>query len=110
VEIYGPPKSEGANSQNAVIFGQYSIDRSPCGTGTCAKMAVLHSQGRLSVGDEFVHESIIRTKFTGKALEETAVGNFKALVSEISGTAFISGFTEFVFDKRDPLINGFLLG
>jgi len=109
VEIYGPPKSKDANAQNAVVFGQYSIDRSPCGTGTCAKMAVLYSQGKLSLGEEFVHESIIRTKFTGKALEETTVGKYKALVSEISGTAFISGFTEFVFDKRDPLIDGFLL-
>ena len=110
VEIYGPPKSKDADAQNAVVFGKSSVDRSPCGTGTSAKMAVLYADGKLGLNEDFVYESIIRTKFVGRALEETRVGDYKAIIPEISGTAFITGFTEFVFDKRDPLIDGFLLG
>ena len=109
VEFAGPPKSKDAHAQNAVVFGRGQLDRSPCGTGTCAKMALLHSEGELRVGDAFVHESILRTKFKGRIISETRVGDYDAIVPEITGSAYITGFNKLVFDENDPLVNGFLL-
>lgn len=109
VEFAGPPKSKDAHAQNAVVFGRGQLDRSPCGTGTCAKMALLHSEGELRVGDAFVHESILRTKFKGRIISETKVGDYDAIVPEITGSAYITGFNKLVFDENDPLVNGFLL-
>jgi proline racemase len=109
VEFSGPPKSQGAHGQNAVVFGRGQMDRSPCGTGTCAKMALLHSEGKMQVGDVFVHESIIGTNFRGRILSETKVGDYDAVVPEITGSAYITGFNKLVFDENDPLIHGFLL-
>jgi proline racemase len=109
VEFAGPPKSKDANLQNVVVFGQGQIDRSPCGTGTCAKMALLYSRGELRVGDEFIHESILRTKFRGRILGRTTVGQYDAIVPEITGSAYITGFNRLLFDEDDPLVRGFLL-
>jgi len=109
VEFTGPPKSKDAHAQNAVVFGRGQLDRSPCGTGTCAKMALLHSEGELRVGEAFVHESILRTKFTGRIISETKVGDYDAIVPEITGSAYITGYNKLVFDENDPLVNGFLL-
>jgi proline racemase len=109
VEFAGPPKSKDANLQNVVVFGQGQIDRSPCGTGTCAKMALLYSRGELRVGDEFIHESILRTKFRGRILGTTTVGQYDAIVPEITGSAYITGFNRLLFDEDDPLVRGFLL-
>lgn len=108
-EIYGPAKSEGADLQNITIFdGQ--IDRSPCGTGTCAKVALLHSQGELAIGEDFVYESVINTKFIGKALRETKVGEYPAIIPEVTGGAYITGLSEFLIDDDDPIKHGFSLG
>jgi proline racemase len=109
VEFTGPPKSKDAHAQNVVVFGRGQLDRSPCGTGTCAKMALLHSEGELRVGEAFVHESILRTKFKGRIISETKVGDYDAIVPEITGSAYITGFNKLVFDENDPLVNGFLL-
>ena len=109
VEFAGPPKSRDAHSQNVVVFGRGQIDRSPCGTGTCSKMALLYSRGELRVGDEFIHESILRTKFRGRILARTMVGHYEAIVPEITGSAYITGFNRLLFDENDPLVNGFLL-
>lgn len=106
IEVYGPPKSAGADYQDCVIFG-HSIDRSPCGVGTCAKMATLVAKGELSIGDNFVYESIIQTKFSGKPLEKTRVGDYDAIIPEVSASAFITGFNHFVFDEDDPVLYGF---
>lgn len=109
VEFSGPAKTEGAHARNVVVFGRGQIDRSPCGTGTCAKMALLHSEGRLKVGDLFVHEGILGTMFTGRLLGETQVGDYDAVVPEITGSAHITGFNRLIFDTQDPFVDGFLL-
>lgn len=109
VEIYGPPKNPQATLQNVVVFGDGQIDRSPCGTGTSAKIASLYAKGKLALGQSFISESITGTMFTGRALEETRVGEFKAVVPEIVGSAYITGFNHFVFDEKDPLKYGFMI-
>lgn len=109
VEIYGKPKSKDANVQNMVVLGEGEVDRSPCGTGTCAKLATLYSKGELKVGEPFVHESILQTKFTGKILDTTKVGEYEAIIPQISGQAYITGFNQLVIDPGDPLKYGFCL-
>ena len=107
-EIYGPAKSPDANMQNITIFdGQ--IDRSPCGTGTCAKVAAMWAKGELQLGQDFCYESVIGTKFVGKAIMETNVGPYRAIIPEITGSAFITGFSQFVIDENDPVRHGFYL-
>lgn len=103
VQIYEdslPPK-------NVVIFGASQIDRSPCGTGTCAKMALLHEKGFLPLNQPYVHNSIFGTTFTGRLIQETTVGGLRAVVPEIEGRAFITGIHQFVIDREDPVGNGF---
>ena len=109
VDFGGPPKSKEAHAQNVDVFGRGQIDRSPCGTGTCAKMALLHSKGRLQVGDVFINESILRTKFTGRILAETRINGYDAIVPQITGSAYVTGFQRLIFDETDPLAYGFLL-
>lgn len=109
VEVYGKAKSEDANYQNVVIFGQGQADRSPCGTGTSAKMATLYAKGELAIDEPFVYESIIKTKFKGRVLEEVMVGEFKGIIPEVVGSAYITGFNHLVIDEEDPVKHGFLL-
>lgn len=109
VEVYGKAKSEDADYQNVVIFGSGQVDRSPCGTGTSAKMATLYAKGELDINEPFVYESIINTKFKGRILGETTVGEFKAIIPEITGSAFIIGFNHLVIDEEDPVKYGFVL-
>ncbi len=109
VEIYDDATNETANYKNVVVFGAGQLDRSPCGTGTSAKMATLYAKGELALNEEFIYESIAGTLFKGKALEETEVGGYKAIIPEITGSAYITGFNHFVIDDRDPLKHGFLL-
>lgn len=106
VEVWGPAKSPDADYQNAVLFGQ-SVDRSPCGVGTSAKMAALVAKGELEIGQPFVYESIIRTKFRGVPLEKTKVGGFDAIIPQITASAYITGFNHLVFDEEDPVLYGF---
>jgi proline racemase len=87
-----------------------AIDRSPCGTGTSARMAALHARGQLGVGDEFRHEGILGTVFTGRVLEETTVGPYRAIVPSITGQAWITGFARYVVDPGDPFPDGFTIG
>ncbi|HEU4918590.1 MAG TPA: proline racemase family protein [Candidatus Limnocylindrales bacterium] len=87
-----------------------AIDRSPCGTGTSARMAVLHAKGRLGLDEEFRHEGILGTVFTGRLVEETTVGGRAAVVPTISGTAWITGFADYVVDPTDPFPEGFTVG
>ena len=112
VEIYGRPANPEANARNVVVFGDEgnpSLDRSPCGTGTSAKMAALHSKGRLKVGEDFVYESILGTLFRGRIMDTLKVGEFDAVTPRITGSAFITGFSQFVMDDKDPFKNGFNL-
>ncbi len=86
------------------------LDRSPCGTGTCAKMAVLHAKGRLRIGEDFRHESIVGSVFTGRLLGETRVGQYPAVIPTITGTAWIYAFASYVVDPTDPFQQGFTVG
>jgi len=109
VEIYGAPKSSDADVQNMVVLGEGEVDRSPCGTGTCAKMATLYAKKELAMGQDFIHESILQTKFKGRILGETKVGCYDAIIPQITGQAYITGFNNLVIDEEDPLKNGFCL-
>ncbi len=84
-----------------------AIDRSPCGTGTSARMGVLHAKGLLKIGEAFRHEGILGTVFTGRLVEETMVGPYRAVVPTITGTAWITGLTTYVVDPTDPFPEGF---
>lgn len=109
IEIYGPAVSAQADARNVVIFGDRQIDRSPCGTGTSAKMATLCAKGKLAIGEEFVYESITGTMFQGKIISKTKVGEFDAYIPQITGSAWITGFNQFVIDDSDPVKYGFTL-
>jgi proline racemase len=87
-----------------------AIDRSPCGTGTSARMAVLHAKGQLTIGTDFRHEGILGTVFTGRLLEETHVGERAAVVPQITGSAWITGIADYVVDPTDPFPDGFTVG
>jgi len=86
------------------------LDRSPCGTGTCARMAVLHAKGQLPLHQDFVHEGVLGTTFTGRLIEETKVGPYPAVVPTLSGQAWITGFASYVLDPTDPFPQGFTVG
>ncbi len=101
------PKGEGAHGRNAVFYGDKAIDRSPCGTGTSARLAHLHAKRRLKVGDAFVHESYIGSRFIGRVEAETTVGDYKAVVPSIEGSAIATGFNTIWVDRRDPFWAGF---
>jgi proline racemase len=105
----GPSSSPAADLRNVTIFADAEVDRSPCGTGTCAVMAVLAEMGMLGPEQTFSHESIIGTTFRGRVVGETMVGDRPAIVPEIEGEAYITGESTFLIDERDPLRYGFRL-
>ena len=121
-QLSGPPSSPDNHRRNAVVVSTGTldwdrpstwtgaIDRSPCGTGTCAKMATLHARGRLAIGEPFRHEGVLGTVFTGRLLEEARVGPYKAVVPELAGAAWITGFAQYVVDPQDPFPEGFTVG
>jgi proline racemase len=121
-QLSAPPTGASAHRRNAVIVSTGtldwdrpstwtgSIDRSPCGTGTCAKMATLHARGRLALGEDFRHEGILGTVFTGRLVEETMVGPYRAVVPTIGGRAWITGMSTYVLDADDPFPEGFTVG
>ena len=108
--IWTAPGRNGADSRAAVAIHPGWVDRSPCGTGTSARMAQLWSRGRLELGAPFVHESIIGTRFTGRLLEEVEVGGRPAVVPEITGRAWITGMGQYLLDPEDPFPHGFRVG
>ncbi len=109
VEIYDKPTHPEANFKNVVIFGQGQVDRSPCGTGTSAKIATLYAKGQLKEGEVFVYESILGTLFKGKVVGTTTVADFDAIIPEITGSAYITGFNTLLIDGADPVKHGFVL-
>ena len=103
----GRPQGEGGTARNAVFYGDKAIDRSPCGTGTSARMAHLAARGRLAEGDEFVHESIIGSTFVGRIEGRARVGDRDAIIPSIEGWARVTGFNTIFIDDRDPFALGF---
>ena len=121
-QLSAPPLRADASRKNAVTVstGAFdwdkpatwtgAIDRSPCGTGTSAKMATLHAKGLLGLNEDFVHEGIMGTIFTGRLLRETTVGPYQAVVPTITGTAWITGLATYVVDPTDPFPDGYTVG
>jgi len=104
----GSPLSDTAHGRNAVFYGDKAIDRSPCGTGTSARMAQWAAKGKLKVGDRFVHESIIGSQFVGQVKAQTQCGPFEAIVPSIQGWAKITGYNQIIIDTEDdPYAHGF---
>lgn len=103
----GEPVSPGATARNAVFYGDKAIDRSPCGTGTSARMAQWVAQGRLRPGDVFVHESYIGSLFEGRVLGKTRVASYPAILPEIKGSAWIHGYNTLIIDDNHPFPQGF---
>jgi len=103
----GPASTDAAHLRNVTIFAEGEVDRSPCGTGTCAVLAVLDAMGIVQPGDPFVHESIIGTTFSAKVVDRTTVGDLVAIVPELTGSAWITGEHTFIVDDEDPLRRGF---
>ena len=103
----GPPSDDTADLRNVTIFADAEVDRSPCGTGTAAVMAVIDAMGLLGADKPFVHESLIGTRFLGRVASRTRVGDLAAIVPEIEGSAWITGEHTFLIDEHDPLKEGF---
>lgn len=103
----GIPIDPNSSGRNAVFYGDKAIDRSPCGTGTSARMAQLYSKGLLKKGEEFIHESYIGSKFVGRIEEEVTLMGNKAIVPSIKGWAKIYGYNTIIIDDDDPYAHGF---
>jgi len=122
LEFSAPANRAGVSRRNTVVIstGPFDwsrpetwtgiLDRSPCGTGTCAKMAVLHARNQLGLNQDFVHEGILGTTFTGRLLRSTKVGPYQAVVPAITGSAYIYAVSNYVLDPADPFPEGFTLG
>lgn len=109
VIISDKPKKHDSHLRNVTIFADKQVDRSPCGTGTAARVATLYARGQLSEGEAFVHEGIVGSQFIGRVTQTVKVGEFDAVIPSIEGKAFITGLHQFVVDPSDPLADGFLL-
>ncbi len=105
----GAPRDPTAHARNAVFYGDKGVDRSPCGTGTSARMAQLVARGDLAIGAPFVHESLIGSLFRGEAIAATRVGEYAGIVPSVEGWARVTGFNTLLVDERDPYAHGFLL-
>lgn len=104
----GDPLDPSSSGRNAVFYGDKAIDRSPCGTGTSARMAQLHAKGKLKMGEEFIHESYIGSKFIGRVVEETNIREIDAIVPSIQGWAKVYGYNTIIIDENDdPYAHGF---
>jgi len=120
--VSGPPENPAATLKNVVVVSTGKldwdrpetwkgvIDRSPCGTGTCAKMASLFEKNMLDVDTVFIHEGILGTTFTGRLVRKTKVGDYDAVVPTITGRAWITGFAQYVVDANDPFPEGYTIG
>jgi 4-hydroxyproline epimerase len=107
IEWTGIPNHPEAHARNAVFYGEKAIDRSPCGTGTSARMAQWAAKGKLDIGDEFIHESYIGSLFKGRIERRTTVGQKPAIVPSIEGWARATGYNTIFIDDEDPYAHGF---
>ena len=103
----GDPIDPTSSGRNAVFYGNKAIDRSPCGTGTSARIAQLYAKGTLKLGDDFVHESFIGSKFIGRVEKETTLAGKKAIIPSIQGWAKVTGYNTIIIDDDDPYAHGF---
>ena len=103
----GKSSSDKLCSSNAVFYGEKAIDRSPCGTGTSARLAQKYFKGELTLGQKFIHKSIIDSQFVGCVEEEVSIGNFKGIIPSIEGNARIIGYNKLIFHPSDPYLSGF---
>ena len=121
VMITGPSPGPGIDGRNAMVMAtdQLSddpatwtgaLDRSPCGTGTCARMACMHARGELGLDQPFVHMGMLGTTFTGRLVSETTVGDYAAVLPTITGRAWVTGASEWVLDESDPFPEGYTIG
>jgi proline racemase len=104
------PGDETVSGRAAVAIHPGWLDRSPCGTGTSARMAQLHARGELSLGEDYVHASVLGTRFTGRLIGTTRVGRFDAVIPTVRGRAWLTGLATYLLDPDDPFPAGFLLG
>lgn len=109
VEVCEPVVNSDADGKNVVVYGTGQFDRSPCGTGTSAKLSLLYDKKEIKIDEPFIYESIIGTKFKGKILDETKVGDFDAITPEITGKAYIMGCNYIMADDIDPFAHGFVI-
>jgi proline racemase len=107
--ISAPASSAAADGRNITIYAEGAVDRSPCGTGTSAKLACLYADQRIGIDQPYIHESVIGTTFTGRVLADTRVASFPAVETEIAGRGFLTGLHQFVVDPEDPTAEGFLV-
>jgi len=103
------PGVDGSDSRNAMVVHPGWFDRSPCGTGTSARLAQLHARGELDLGVDFVNESLLGTRFTGRLVRAERVGAVAAVVPTITGRAWITGLAQYLLDPTDPFPEGFVL-
>ena len=103
----GKPSRQDSSAANAVFYGSGAIDRSPCGTGTSARMAQLHAKGLLKEGEEFIHESIIGSQFVGRVESTIQIGPYHGIMPSVQGWAQVTGYNTIIVDPRDPYAHGF---
>jgi proline racemase len=107
IEIIGSRDvPDGLGARTLTLCPGTAYDRSPCGTGTSAKLAALHARGKIAVGEELRNQSITGTEFIGRVVGETTVGDYAAVIPQVRGSAYITGHQRFVFDPHDPLVHG----
>jgi proline racemase len=102
---HGPPLVQ----RNVTVFADGEVDRSPCGSGTSARLALLHRAGRLAQGQELLHRSIVGSEFSARVVADAEVAGRPAVVTEVEGSAYLTGYHQFLLDPDDPLGTGFLL-
>ena len=104
------PGSDGVRSRHAMVIAPGYFDRSPCGTGTSARVAQLHARGMLAMHTDFINESLLGTHFVGRVVDTTEVGGIPAVIPTITGRAWLTGTSQQFLDERDPFPHGFLIG
>jgi proline racemase len=121
VLITGPSPGPGIDGQNAMVMPTDrlnddpatwtgALDRSPCGTGTCARMATMHARGELGLDEDFVHMGMLGTTFTGRLIAETTVGDYPAVLPTVTGRGWVTGTSEWVLHDTDPFPEGYTIG
>ena len=110
VQFFGDANHSEANARNIVFYGDDALDRSPCGTGTSARLAALYAKGQVRMNETFVHESMLGALFEARIVEETHVGAVPSVVVEVTGSAYVTARGKMLIDPADPFKQGFVVG